>query len=235
VPVLDRSRIERAPTPNLTAGRQGRRPIATTIHVTEGSRASVLSHFASAASKVSSHYLVCRNGAILQFVDEDDTAWANGRVARPTWSGLVNGVNPNLYTISIEHEARTGMERWPAAMLDASAQLIADIHQRWRLPISGDTVVEHRRIFADKSCPGTWIEVDLLRRWASTYRELYASQPQAGPRPGERRWSNYFQSNVELALYQSDTAWTFYVLRSGDRREGPFPANAKWSEMPPAR
>lgn len=39
-----------------------------------------------------------------QYVDLADMAWGNGDVRDPTWTRLVPGVNPNLYTVSTEHE-----------------------------------------------------------------------------------------------------------------------------------
>jgi hypothetical protein len=39
-----------------------------------------------------------------QFVDLSDMAWGNGDVRNPTWPRLLVGANPNLYTVSIEHE-----------------------------------------------------------------------------------------------------------------------------------
>lgn len=41
---------------------------------------------------------------IYQVVDLSDMAWGNGDVREPTWSRIIPGVNPNLYTVSVEHE-----------------------------------------------------------------------------------------------------------------------------------
>lgn len=58
-----------------------------------------------------------------QFVDLSDMAWGNGDVRDPTWSRIIPGVNPNLYTVSIEHEdggsgngGRVSDEIWRASM-----------------------------------------------------------------------------------------------------------------------
>ena len=39
-----------------------------------------------------------------QYVDLADMAWGNGDVREPSWPLLIAGVNPNLYTVSTEHE-----------------------------------------------------------------------------------------------------------------------------------
>ena len=58
-----------------------------------------------------------------QYVDLSDMAWGNGDVRSPTWSRLIPGVNPNLYTVSTEHEdggsanrGRVSDEVWQASM-----------------------------------------------------------------------------------------------------------------------
>ena len=66
------------------------------------------SWFANPASKVSSHFGVGKNGEIHQYVKLENTAWANGVVKNPNWPLLQNGVNPNYYTVSIEHEGKSG-------------------------------------------------------------------------------------------------------------------------------
>lgn len=153
------------PSPNYTEGRKNPKtgvrylPEAIVIHISEGTLESMRSWFGQDASDVSAHYGVDKDGDLDQYVDETDTAWANGRVIRPTWGLLKPSVNPNLYTISIEHalvktEVDEPDEPWPQAMIDRSCMLIAEMHVRWGIPIDAEHVVGHHRIFADKPhCP----------------------------------------------------------------------------------
>ena len=55
----------------------------------------------------------------------------------------------------------------------------------------------------------------------------------ARPQHGERRWSDYFGSNVTLVQYIDDARWAFTV----DARPGNSPiwARTRWSEMRPPR
>jgi hypothetical protein len=58
-----------------------------------------------------------------QYVDLSEMAWTNGDVRDPTWASIIPGVNPNLYTVTIEHEdggsanrGKVSEEVWQASM-----------------------------------------------------------------------------------------------------------------------
>ena len=155
-------------SPHFTAGRGTYRPVSIVIHIAEGSAAAVDSWFRNPASKVSAHYLVTRTGALHQYVREEDTAWHAGRVVRPTWAGIIANVNPNKYTIGIEHEGGAN-DPWPSAMYERSARLLAEIHCRWSIPLDRAFVVGHREIFAEKTCPGFVVDLDHLIRIARAF------------------------------------------------------------------
>ena len=150
---------------HFTAGRGGYRPTAVVIHIAEGTAASVDSWFQDPRSNVSAHYLVTKTGALHQYVKEEDTAYHAGRVLRPTWAGLVKDagktVNPNKYTIGVEHEG-DGNDPWTDLMYERSARLLAEIHARWSIPLDRAFVVGHREIYAEKSCPGGAVDLDRL-------------------------------------------------------------------------
>lgn len=140
---------------NHASGRGGHRPEALVIHVMEGTMESTLSWFRSPASKVSAHYGVSRAGEVVQYVRDEDTAWHAGRVLRPTAEMVLErpGVNPNLWTIGIEHEG--GADQEPtSAQLAASAELMAMLADRWQIPLDLRHVIPHRAIYAAKTCPG---------------------------------------------------------------------------------
>lgn len=149
------------PCPNFGTGRRGHRPTAIVIHIAEGSAAAVDSWFANPASAVSAHYLVRKDGGLHTYVREENTAWHAGRVHAPTWKGIIPGVNPNLYTIGIEHEG-DGNDVWPDAMIERSARLLAELHCRWSIPLDRAFVVGHREIYAKKTCPGSVADIDGL-------------------------------------------------------------------------
>ena len=106
---------------------------------------------------MSAHYGIGRSGEIHQYVGEADTAFHAGRVWKPKWGKLKAKVNPNLYTIGIEHEGQ-GASDWPDAMYASSSKLIADVCNRWSIPIDREHIVGHREIYEGRRVPMTlWI------------------------------------------------------------------------------
>jgi N-acetyl-anhydromuramyl-L-alanine amidase AmpD len=146
---------------NFRAGRNGIKPEAIVIHIADGSLASVDAWFGNPAARVSAHYCVGKRGEIHQFVREEDTAFHAGNPVNPVWTGLKAGVNPNLYTIGIEHEGRAE-DGWTDAMYQASALLVSEIAARWRIPLDAEHIVLHREIRANKVCPGTQFDREKL-------------------------------------------------------------------------
>ena len=156
---------------NFKPGRPpGFQPEAIVIHIGEGSLRSIDQQFNDPQARVSAHYCVSKSGDIHQYVDEHDTAFHAGNIDRPSWSGLKPGatpgtfINPNFYTIGIEHEGFAD-DQWPEAQLAASAALVAEIAGRWKIPLDEDHVIRHHQIRFLKSCPGNVIKIsDILGR-----------------------------------------------------------------------
>lgn len=187
---------------NHTPARGGMAIDMVTIHVTEGSAASVRSWFAAPAAQVSAHYMVCVDGAIDQFVREEDQAWHNGRVDHPTAPLVVArpNVNPNRFSVGIEHEG-TGTAPLTAPQRAASVALIRDICTRRRIPFDRTHIVGHREVFSRKTCPGA-IDVDALVREAT---------PGAKPAP-RLVWSPYMRDFLIVTEVRSDTEWSYVRL-----------------------
>lgn len=138
---------------NFSTGRNGYKPEAIVIHIMDGTLSGTDSWFGDTTSQVSAHYGIGKNGEVHQYVQEADTAWHAGRVDSPTWSQIKQSVNPNLYTIGIEHEGKSN-DVWPEAQKQASVALIRDICQRWGIPIDRDHIIGHYQIFSRKpNCP----------------------------------------------------------------------------------
>lgn len=146
-------------TDNFTKGEIPRKVKAIVIHIAQGSEASVDSWFGSKLSNVSSNFLVGLDGEIRQYVSVHDIPWANGEVVKATWKGLIAGVNPNTYTVSIEHEG-SGLTPWPEEQLISSSLLSAWVCLRFGFRPTGLTIVKHNEIKATKSCPGKFFDRD---------------------------------------------------------------------------
>src|SRR5262249_25576163 len=141
------------------------------IHIAQGSLRSVDQHFNDPASSVSAHYCVSKAGQVHQYVQEIDTAFHAGNVDRPSWALIKKGatpgsfINPNFYTIGIEHEGFADDE-WPDEQLSTSAALVGEIAQRWQIPLDEDHVIRHHQIRFSKSCPGSFIQIGEILKQA---------------------------------------------------------------------
>lgn len=147
------------------------RPEAIVIHIMAGTLAGTDSWFSNPIAGVSAHYGIGKNGLIHQYVREEDTAFHAGTLDRPSWTGLkrtASGmvVNPNHYTIGIEHEGR-GNDVWTDAMTSASAALVAAIAARWGIPVDRAHIIKHHEIRHAKPCPGDTAPMDRLIAMAS--------------------------------------------------------------------
>lgn len=145
--------IVQKPSPNFWTGRAGFKPEVIVIHIMDGTLAGTDSWFGSTASQVSAHYGIGTAGEVHQYVDEENTAWHAGRVSDPSFSLYKPGVNPNRYTIGIEHEGNA-YTVWSDAMKEASAELIRDICTRRNIPIDREHIIGHYQVFSGKpNCP----------------------------------------------------------------------------------
>ncbi len=152
---------------NFRAGRPtGFLPTAIVIHRSGGSLATLRSRFGDPGSVMSVHYAIALDGTVEQYVAEADTAFHAGVVLSPSWPGIRARVNPNFYTIGIDHEGRAG-EDWPAAQRAAAADLLAEIAGRWSIPLDRAHVVPHGAIRASANCPGMSAPLDEILRLAA--------------------------------------------------------------------
>ena len=142
---------------NYTKGRAYSRITHVVLHVEDGTEAGTDAWFQNPQSHVSAHYSIDVDGKIRQHVPEADTAWANGLPYPYRWANILMDpmfhVNPNAYTISIEHAGMGGVP-WPDAQVSASIQLVADICRRNAITVEEKHVVGHHDIYAGHICPG---------------------------------------------------------------------------------
>ena len=139
---------------NYRRGRPyGFQPEAIVIHIMDGSFAAGESVFADPATQKSAHYGISKEGIVHQYVHESDTAFHAGIVVEPTWDLLKPGVNPNFYTVGIEHEGLAA-DVWTDAQLEASSSLVGEIGERWGILLDAEHVIRHHQIRATKTCPG---------------------------------------------------------------------------------
>lgn len=154
-------------SPNHSAASKRQKTIAIVNHIMSGTLAGTDSWFQNPASKVSSHFGVGKNGDIHQYVDLDCPAWANGEAKEPDWILLKDGVNPNYYTVSIEHEGESG-DVMPEKQYQATLALHRWLIEILGIPVSRDNIIGHYRIDSvnKANCPGTGFP------WERLFRDL---------------------------------------------------------------
>ncbi len=197
---------------NYRGGRRGTGVIdQLVIHVTEGSAESTRSWFAAPRPEnpTSAHYMVTKGGAVIQFVNDEDEAYHAGRVLNPTAPLVVErpGVNPNWYSIGIEHEG-SGADELTTAQRAASVELIDTLCQKHGITVDRTHIVGHHEIFSGKTCPGA-ISVDLLVDGVVARRALPAVVVPVRPPPPQVVFSNYFGEWLVAINVVSDGNWQF--------------------------
>ena len=105
-----------------------RRPNLVIIHHTSNSTSEqALRTLTSPERKVSAHYLIDRDGSIVQLVSESDRAWHAGL----SWWGGISDVNSASIGIELDN---TGSEPFADAQIDALLALLTDIRLRYPIP-----------------------------------------------------------------------------------------------------
>lgn len=119
------------PSPNFGARRNGLKPELVVLHYTamqscEGAR----DWLCNPASEVSAHYLIDRDGTVIQMIDEPMRAWHAGAGG---WRGKGD---VNSRSIGIEL-ANTGAEPYPEPQMRSLEGLLPAILMRWNIPAAG--------------------------------------------------------------------------------------------------
>lgn len=143
---------------NFGVGRGGLKPFAVVAHVAVGSMIfeTFNAHFAKPEDRRSAHFGVKRNGLLEQYLSIENTAYANGLIANPSWQDLLNpSINPNLYTIAIEHEGFPE-QAWTPEMRATEIKLLRWIGEQTRIVyVARRTLIGHYQINGGKpNCPG---------------------------------------------------------------------------------
>ena len=112
-----------------------REPSLVVLHYTTNDDAeTAIRTLTNPQREVSAHYLIGRDGRIVQLVDEDRRAWHAGA---SYWRGTRD---VNSASIGIELD-NNGNEPFPAPQIDALLALLADLRKRYGIPAAN--VVGH--------------------------------------------------------------------------------------------
>ena len=145
---LDDTSIRQRPSPNFDARRAN---LVVLHHTSDDTLDEALSTLTSPERKVSAHYLIGRDGEIVQLVDEFDRAWHAG----VSWWGGNTDVNSASIGIELDNN---GEEPFAEAQIDALLALLADVMPRNGIP--GANVIGHMDV-----APGRKVDPSALFPW----------------------------------------------------------------------
>jgi N-acetylmuramoyl-L-alanine amidase len=112
------------PSPNYNA----RRPNYVILHQTSnGDAATALRTLTNPLKSVSAHYLIGRDGNVVQLVSEDARAWHAGA----SWWGGLTDLNSASIGIELDND---GKEPFSDAQIAALLPLLADLKARYKIP-----------------------------------------------------------------------------------------------------
>jgi len=158
------------PSPNFDA----RRPNFVILHQTTNDTAEkALATLTDPRRKVSAHYLIARDGAVLQLVDEAARAWHAGE----SWWGSMTDLNSASIGIELDN---TGEEAFAEPQITALLALLDDLATRYQIPRAN--VLGHGDI-----APGRKVDPSRLFPWQRLAQRgfgLWCDEPPATPPPG---------------------------------------------------
>ena len=142
---LDGAAIRWEASPNFDA----RRPNLVVLHHTSNRTLdAALTTLITPWRKVSAHYLIGRDGEIVQLVEEKDRAWHAGA----SWWGGNTDINSISIGIELDND---GFEPFAEAQIDALLVLLSDVMSRHNIP--GANVVSHADVSPGRKVdPSAW-------------------------------------------------------------------------------
>lgn len=176
---------------NSYPDRRGCAPEAIVIHTMAGTLAGCDSWFAAPAANASTHYGVGRAGEIHQYLTHDRAAFANGAVEPGHTAVLIAAnpsLNPNYWTIAIEHDDEGRALPPTLDQFEASARLAAWLWATVILPggasalaLDADHILRHSDISprSRPACPG-W-SPELMARYLNRVRAIVAAEHHPDP------------------------------------------------------
>ena len=162
-PVQPRHGYAWHPSPNFDQ----RRPNFIVIHHTQNDTVEqALTTLTDPAREVSSHYLIARDGRVLQLVEDLNRAWHAGI----SWWGGHTDLNSSSIGIELDNN---GNEPFPEPLLQSLEKLLGQLVDRYRIPAAN--VVGHGDI-----APGRKVDPSRFFPWqrlAAKGYGLWCTQP----------------------------------------------------------
>lgn len=179
-------RIDKRTTPNHSSRGQ-HKPLFICWHIADGTYNGTISWETNPASKVSSHFVLGKNGEVAQMVELDRAAWTQGDIKKPSlpYAKQHLELNPNLYCVSIECEGfwKDTKGKLTDKALKAAEYLTSYIVEEVdriygiEIPIDREHMIGHCEInsVTRSHCPGELFQFDELIALATG--EQFESKP----------------------------------------------------------
>lgn len=149
-----------------------RRPNLIVLHHTGSGHAErALATLTDPGRKVSAHYLVRRDGGIVQLVEENARAWHAGQ----SWWGGQTDLNSASIGIELDND---GDEDYPEAQIDSLLALLADLRERHAIPAAN--IIGHADV-----APARKVDPGVRFPWARLARAGFGlwCEPPLSPAP----------------------------------------------------
>lgn len=151
---------------NKSMDRQGQPIKYIVLHGTAGgsSAQAIGEYFRDSNVDASAHFVIGQDGTIVQGVNVLAAAWGNGVLTAGHAAYLPENINPNLYSVSIEHvkPSTDNSDQLTSAQAQNSSELIQRLCDTYNIPKhAGDTsggVISHADIdpINRSRCPGSY-------------------------------------------------------------------------------
>jgi len=156
-------------SPNRNKGRQGQIPDFIVCHQTGGSFTSAINTILNPKNQVSYHFVVAQDGTIIQAVNIQDTAWANGTTNnndnRDNMHSTIPEIrarrrNANQFTVSIGFADTTIGELSPpqlSSAIDLIRHIRKEVQSLFGLEIPLSNIIGHHQVtpITRPNCPGS--------------------------------------------------------------------------------
>lgn len=221
-------KIQKFTTPNQSS-RGSYKPCLIVWHIADGSYNGTISWETNKDSKVSSHFVIGKNGEVAQLVPLNMAAWTQGKVDKPThpYVKFHISTNPNLYCVSIECEGKWSETKGKLTdkQLEAAAYLTSYIVEEVdriygvEIPVDREHMIGHCEInsVTRPHCPGELFPYDKLISMVN------GKHPDTGAQPPQNQSLPYtvqvgaFTNRVNAASMQNKlSGMGYYAFVTGE-------------------
>lgn len=209
--------------------RYGQKPCLIVWHIAEGTYNGTISWETNKDSKVSSHFVLGKNGEVAQLVPLNMAAWTQGKVDKPTHPYVKSHIstNPNLYCVSIECEGKWAetkgklTDKQLAAAAELTKHIVSEVKRIYgvTIPIDREHMIGHCEInsVTRPHCPGELFPYDKLISMVN------GKQPDTGAQPPQNQSLPYtvqvgaFTNRVNAASMQNKlSGMGYYAFVTGE-------------------